>query len=597
MRYFILLLAALFFLPKSINAGTLHTRNGQIVEGDLRFEPGGSVQVLPKIAGEFPLVYKISDLTAIELRTPLDGIRSGGTLPGDWSVLDIGSSVDGQSQYDQGEFTLRGGGARFGSAADTCHYVYHHLPSDGQLIVRVLDLSGKDSNRTDLDPLAQAGLMIRHRLEPAERFCAIAITAEDGPRFYIRPAVDGPVNVTPVVSKVKIKPPYWLKLARYGEQMVASVSHDGKIWERIATPKIPLMRDAYIGLYVNSNRPDQLATAVFDHVRVTIHGLRGEYFADTQFKESRLTRLDPQINFLWYGGAPDPNLASQGFSVRWTGQVLAPSTDTYRFAMHADSAARLFINDKIVLDTGSKVHRDGTVSLIMDQRYDIRIDYYAGSTTTTACKLLWSTTAQAEPEVIPSEYFYYTPPAHAQVSRTPFDPAAPRTKPYINAKGVLLIDGSYIPGSVLTADDKVVTFNYRDQKQIVIATNQVAWVVLHPLGETATRIPAKGIGLLTLAGDFIEGECQDISIGKVKLASVVFGVSTYDTASQTAAVIYREAGHSDAVWKIRTIGGGEIDANSFRVEGELMMVEEPLVGPIEFRLSDIVDVTIKSPSR
>ena len=586
-RIFIVLI--LLLIPNA-RAVTVRTRDGQVLEGELRFEPADWVQVISKSVGEFPLAYKLANIASIQFRAPVSGIRSGGSLPGDWNVQDIGAAdTGGTSAYSQGEFTLNGEGGPGGSSVDSLHYLYRRLPTNGQLIARVRNFTASDADPAPLDPPAMAGIMIRQGLEPGERFCAIALSAADGPRFLHRRAVDAPVSVTPVVSRVKIKAPYWLRLMRYGDRLVAHISFDGKTWEPIANPEIQNLRDAYIGLFVDSNRAGQLAGAVFDHVRVTIHGLEGKYFADPKFKDLRLTRLDPQLNFSWYGVPPADDFPGQNFSVRWTGQLFAPSSDTYRFALAADTAARLYINDKVILDTASKTAHDGSVKLIGEQRYEIRIDYVANTSAATACRLYWSTTAQPEPQIVPSEYLYHAPPPRAEA---PPDPNAAPPKPWAVAKGLLLTDGSFLQGSPAGADDKSVSFVRPGRKAMAIPLDHVAWLVMHPLADTSmARIPAKGAGLLTVGGDFIDGDCQEINAGKAKLNSIVFGVSSFDLATQTAAVVYHGPGPSDAPWLIRTAGGGEIRATSFRVDRQTLTLEEPIIGPIELRLAEIVDIT------
>ena len=568
----------------SAGAATLRMRNGQILDGDVRFEPPGWVQVLPRTPGDFPLAFKLSDVLSLSLRPPLAGIRSGGMLPGEWAVLDVGASqAGGSTDYALGEFTLRGEGAA-PSAVDTLHYCYHRLPCDGQIIARVRSLAGHDS---DLDPLAAAGLMIRTGIEPGERFCSISITPNDGARFDVRRAVDAPLISTPVVGRVKIKAPYWLKLMRYGDQIVVHISYDGRTWELIANPRFVNLQSCYIGLFVNSARAGRLAAAVFDHVRVTIHGIEGQYFGDTTFKDLRLTRIDPGINFLFGGLPPDEKMPGQNYSVRWTGQLLAPSSDTYRFALAADAAARLYINDKIILDTASKAPHDGTVKLLGEKRYDIRVDYLATTTPATACRLYWSTSLEPNPTIIPTEYLFYTPTLKEEPAP---DPTAAPPKPWATAKGILLADGSYLPGTPSSADDKSVTFARPGQKPMNVPIGQVAWLVLHPLTDV-TKTPGKTPGLLTLAGDFLEGDCQEITDGKAKLNSVVFGESSFDITTQTAAIVFRGPHPSTAPWVIRTTSGGVILATSFTATPQTVTLQQSSLGSIDLRVDEIVDIT------
>ena len=585
----ILVLSLLLWTPLAV-AGTLRLRDGRIFEGDLRFETADWVQVVPRTAGEFPLSFKLSDVAAMTLRPPLGGVLSGGTLPGDWAVQDVGApGLSGSADYSQGEFTLRGEGTPPGvSNADAFHFVYHRLPSDGQLIARVQLLSARDSDLPDLDPQAGAGLMIRLGLDPSERFRAIGLTAGEGVKFTSRRNLGTPGSVAPVAGTVGIKAPYWLKLTRFRNRLVAAISPDGKKWQIAGEEELITSRDVYIGLFVSGHRADQRVTAVFDHVRVTIHGLQAEYFADPEFKDLRLTRTDPNIDFQWTAGPPDPSLSPDHFSVRWTGRLVAPSTDAYHFFLMADTAARLYINDKIIVDTRSGVPHTGIVNLVSDKSYEVKVDYYAAAGN-PSCKWMWSSVAQPEAQIIPSENLYYTPPLVRLAQATD---APPSPSSFAAARGLLLVDGSFLPGSSKSADDKSLVFMYRERKELPLSLDKVAQLIFHPQPlKDGGKTPPKAPGLLTLAGDFIEGDCQQISDGVAKLSSVVFGVSAFNTATQVAAIFYREPTVSAAPWTLRTTSGGAIQATSFRMDQQKVWVEEPLLGSMELKLSEVTEIS------
>jgi hypothetical protein len=576
------------FAWNTAEAGVLRTRDGRVFEGTLRFETAGWVQVVPKSQNEFPLSFKLADIAALTLRTPLSGVVSGGTLPGNWGVQDLGAtSTVGSADYAAGEFTLRGEGTALGSITDACHFVYHRLPSDGQLIARVQEFSARDSDTADLNPQAVAGLMLRQTLDPSDRFCALAITAAEGPKFFTRAAFDAPaIAVSPAVKSIA-KAPYWLKLVRTADRILAAMSPDGKKWEFLGEFKIGGPGEVFIGLFTASNRAGQLATAVFDHVRLTINGLQAEYFADAQFEDLRVTRIDPQIDFNWIGQTPNPAIPRENFSVRWTGQLRAPATDTYHFALAADTAARLYINKQIVVDTRSRVQRTGNINLVGDKSYEIRVDYYNG-TGNAACRLMWASQTQPEIVVVPTESLFYSPPMTAQ-SPTSAPTSIAQSLP--TASGIRLSDGSFLPGSITSASNQSVAFSYRNHQPIDISADKVAWLILHPLSAAMqNKMPAKGAGLLTTAGDFVEGECQDLSGGRVKISSVVFGDNSFDVA-QTTAIVYRDPTTPPARWIIHTTSGGTIRATSFHADKDSLILDQPLLGSFSVKPSEITEIT------
>jgi hypothetical protein len=64
-------------------------------------------------------------------------------------------------------------------------------------------------------------------------------------------------------------PPAWLKLARSGTTVTASVSADGSTWSTVGTATVSMASSIYVGLAVCSHVAGTLMTATFDNVSVT----------------------------------------------------------------------------------------------------------------------------------------------------------------------------------------------------------------------------------------------------------------------------------------------------------------------------------------
>jgi len=117
-------------------------------------------------------------------------------------------------------------------------------------------------------------------------------------------------------------------------------------WEKVAVPSYPDWRAEYW-----SNR-----------------GLSGE---------PALVRNDPHINFNWGLAAPAVDLPADNFSIRWT-RTAGFDAATYRFHIWVDDGARLWMDDRLIIDTwdgGSA--REVTADQDLRQGiHHLRVDFY-----------------------------------------------------------------------------------------------------------------------------------------------------------------------------------------------------------------------------
>lgn len=114
-----------------------------------------------------------------------------------------------------------------------------------------------------------------------------------------------------------------------------------------------------------------------------LKGLTAEYFNNIEWKgKPVLTRIDESINFQWTLFSPDPVVNYDFFSVRWSGYITSPSTGSYKVGIAGNDGYRLFIDDKLILDTryGQSYHVTmADYNFIKDKRYKIRIEYKESS--------------------------------------------------------------------------------------------------------------------------------------------------------------------------------------------------------------------------
>ena len=106
--------------------------------------------------------------------------------------------------------------------------------------------------------------------------------------------------------------------------------------------------------------------------------IRAEYFANVTLSGSpAFTRCETSIRQNWGTGGPGSGLASDSFSVRWTGRFTFAGGNT-TFTVLADDGIRLWVDGSPVIDAWkdqSTTTYKATRSLTSGQ-HNIRVEYY-----------------------------------------------------------------------------------------------------------------------------------------------------------------------------------------------------------------------------
>ncbi len=169
-------------------------------------------------------------------------------------------------------------------------------------------------------------------------------------------------------------------------------------------------------------------------------GLRGEYFNGRDFRELKLTRIDPVIDFSW-NSSPCKGVAKDAFSVRWTGRVEAERSELYTFQTLADDGARLWIDGRLLVNdwrSHPPEEHGGSIRLEAGRRYDITLELFdnvGGST----IRLFWSSPSTPK-RLVPTGRLY--PPAKDGTPQAQTGPgSAPIPEPGPNTEAVDLKAG------------------------------------------------------------------------------------------------------------------------------------------------------------
>ena len=135
-------------------------------------------------------------------------------------------------------------------------------------------------------------------------------------------------------------------------------------------------------------------------------GLRGQYYNDggsAQYPLANpfagspaLTRTDATVDFNWGGNSPGSPVNPDNFSVKWTGQVKAPTTGTYTFTVTADDGVRLFLGGETLIDAwrdqGPTAY-SRTATLTAGTLYNIELHFYERGSG-AECRLHWTPPGQ-----------------------------------------------------------------------------------------------------------------------------------------------------------------------------------------------------------
>ncbi|HWO88663.1 MAG TPA: glycoside hydrolase family 3 N-terminal domain-containing protein, partial [Gemmatimonadales bacterium] len=111
-----------------------------------------------------------------------------------------------------------------------------------------------------------------------------------------------------------------------------------------------------------------------------LRGLRGEYFANQRLAgEPVAIRSDPAVDFTWWEDAPLPGLPDDSFSVRRTGELVAPVSGRYALGVRAFGAARLWLADSLLVEQSDRhvvwTH-SAWVQLAAGESRRIRLEYH-----------------------------------------------------------------------------------------------------------------------------------------------------------------------------------------------------------------------------
>jgi NPCBM/NEW2 domain len=143
--------------------------------------------------------------------------------------------------------------------------------------------------------------------------------------------------------------------------------------------------------------------------------------------------------------------------------------------------------------------------------------------------------------------------------------------------GVALTDGSVIAADVidhLNGDSlSLVSGGYRAS----IPLSKIARIVFRPIPPAIlAKAPPGRQGALLDGGDFFEGDLKALNSRYVRLESILFGSSSFDTRTQALAILLAEVHPADSNWRIVLVDGTTILSNLISFSGGKLSVLDSL---------------------
>ena len=150
-----------------------------------------------------------------------------------------------------------------------------------------------------------------------------------------------------------------------------------------------------------------------------IYGSKGWEQKQGQFREVKLERIDPKVDFDWVRNTPGKPISEDNFKVDWNGFIQAPKSGSYRFEAEVDDAAKVWINGVLVINKDPNASNqaegnvmesntsgtgNGEILLKEGEKYPIRI-VYSELRRNASMRLFW-TIGNQKKNIVPSQVLF-----------------------------------------------------------------------------------------------------------------------------------------------------------------------------------------------
>ena len=196
-----------------------------------------------------------SDSVAFTTISPPSG--NCGPLAG-YISLDIGAvGFPGSACDSSGIVRIEGSGNKIGSVSDELFFAYQTLSGDGEIIARVLNFNGTNSQ-------SQGGIMIRQSLDADAAFGAMLYSPGNVYDFKRRASQ----GANAIATNTTVPGSDWIRLTRIGNKVRGYYSSDGITWTQLGPAPSVASGTVYVGLAISNDDNAGIANMQMDSISI-----------------------------------------------------------------------------------------------------------------------------------------------------------------------------------------------------------------------------------------------------------------------------------------------------------------------------------------
>jgi hypothetical protein len=228
-------------------AGQVITMDAKLLEGTVALD--GSLRIVVTPTSGPAVRLALDDIFRADMRPPDPALK--------WVARDIGSpGPAGSTRAEEQTLTLRGAGADvLGAEGDQFHFAYLTLKGDCRIIGKINSLGRSHAQ-------ALGGVMIRASLDGGSPYALLAAQPDNRAVAAFRTRT----RQTAQLTGFEMALPSFVRLTRQGELCSAAVSADGQDWREVASERLTLPEQFYVGFFACSHNRTALTSAVFERV-------------------------------------------------------------------------------------------------------------------------------------------------------------------------------------------------------------------------------------------------------------------------------------------------------------------------------------------